>query len=147
MVNSPNSYWLSLFLKKEVNVLGWNYRGYGKTTGQCTPYNIKADGESVLHFLLDDLKLKGKIGVYGRSLGGVVATHLAATFTDIVHLLIADRTFGSLKDVSTRKFTGAGTRWLYDLITLKWESNNDLNFIKAKCFKITTCDPLDDVVD
>lgn len=29
MVNSPNSYWLSFFLKKGVNVVGWNYRGYG----------------------------------------------------------------------------------------------------------------------
>lgn len=127
--------------------MGWNYRGYGQTPGTCTPYNIKADGESILHFLLDELKLTGKIGIYGRSLGGVVATHISATFPDIIHLLIADRTFGSLRDVSTRKFPGEGTRFLYDLITLKWETNSDLNFINSKCFKISTCDPLDDVVD
>ena len=55
MVNSPNSYWLSYFLKKGINVMGWNYRGYGYTAGQCTPYNIKSDGESVLSFILNDL--------------------------------------------------------------------------------------------
>jgi hypothetical protein len=49
--------------------------------------------------------------------------------------------------VSTRKFTGSGTLHLYDLVTFKWETNNDINFIKAKCFKISTCDPLDDVID
>ena len=117
MVNSPNSYWLSLFLKKGINVMGWNYRGYGHTKGTCTPYNIKSDGESILNFLLSELQVKGKIGMYGRSLGGCVATHVAAKYPDKISLLIADRTFGNLKDVSTRKFTGKGTAYLYDLVT------------------------------
>lgn len=62
--------------------MGWNYRGYGETPGTCTPYNIKADGESVLNFVVNELQIKGKIGMYGRSLGGVVATHIAATYPD-----------------------------------------------------------------
>ncbi len=33
--------------------------------------------------------IKGKIGVYGRSLGGIVTTHL----TGKVDMIIADRTF------------------------------------------------------
>jgi fermentation-respiration switch protein FrsA (DUF1100 family) len=45
--------------------------------GTPTPYNIKLDGESMLDFMLNGLSLTGKLGVYGRSLGGVVATHLA----------------------------------------------------------------------
>lgn len=60
--------------------MGWNYRGYGETKGTPSPYNIKIDGESVLLFLVKELKLTGHIGVYGRSLGGVVASHLAAHF-------------------------------------------------------------------
>jgi pimeloyl-ACP methyl ester carboxylesterase len=81
MVNSPNSYWLSFFLKKGINVIGWNYRGYGNTKGQCTPYNIKSDGESMLYFVTNEIQVKGTIGIYGRSLGGVVATHIAATYS------------------------------------------------------------------
>lgn len=100
-----------------------------------------------MHFILEELEMSGKIGIYGRSLGGVVATHLSATYPDIIQLLIADRTFGNLRDLSTRKFPGEGTKMLYDLVTLKWETDSDKNFIKAKCFKISTCDPLDDVVD
>ena len=37
---------------------------------------------------------------------------------------------------------------LYKFVSLNWKSRNDLNFIEAdKCFKISTCDLLDDVVD
>jgi alpha/beta superfamily hydrolase len=82
MVNSPNSYWLSFFLKKGINVMGWNYRGYGHTKGSCTPYNIKADGESIFNFVVNELQLSGKVGMYGRSLGGVVASHISATYPD-----------------------------------------------------------------
>ena len=109
MVNSPNAFWLNFFLKKGINVMAWNYRGYGQTKSSPNPYNIKTDGESVLHYVLNELGVKGKLGVYGRSLGGVVATHLAATYHDKIDFLIADRTFGSLKNVSLRKFIGWGT--------------------------------------
>lgn len=51
MVSQPNAYWLNFFLKKGMNVMGWNYRGYGETPGYPTPYNIKTDAESVLFFL------------------------------------------------------------------------------------------------
>jgi pimeloyl-ACP methyl ester carboxylesterase len=80
MVNAPNAFWLNFFLKKGVNVMAWNYRGYGHTKGSPTPYNIKVDGEAVLYFMLNELKLEGNVGVYGRSLGGVVATHIAAKY-------------------------------------------------------------------
>jgi len=55
MVNAPNAFWLNFFLKKGINVMAWNYRGYGETVGSANPYNIKTDGESILYFLLNDL--------------------------------------------------------------------------------------------
>jgi pimeloyl-ACP methyl ester carboxylesterase len=69
--------------------------------------------------------------MYGRSLGGIVATHLAANYPENISLLIADRTFGSLKDVSLRKFEGKGTAALFDIITLQWETHNDQNFFNV----------------
>ena len=78
MVNPPNSFYLNYFLKKGVNVMAWNYRGYGNSTGCADIPNILEDGEAVLKFVVEELKIEGKIGVYGRSLGGVVATHLAS---------------------------------------------------------------------
>lgn len=81
MVTSPNSYWLSFFLKRGINVMCWNYRDYGlsqsKMFGSINPYNCKLDAEKVLGFVVNTIKVRGKIGVYGRSLGGIASTHLA----------------------------------------------------------------------
>lgn len=55
MVNAPNAFWLNFFLKKGINVMAWNYRGYGQTSGVPSPYNIKTDGESILHFVVNEL--------------------------------------------------------------------------------------------
>jgi len=71
----------------------WNYRGYGLTKGTASPFNIKTDAEQILYFVKNVLSVKGKIGVFGRSLGGIASTHLASKYTDIIELLIVDRTF------------------------------------------------------
>lgn len=148
MVTYPNSFLLNLFLELNVNVMTWNYRGYGWTEGGMTsPYNLKQDAEQILNFLLNDLHLTGKIGVYGRSLGGIPSTHLAQKYPDIIKLLIADRTFGSIKEVAATQYQGKrAVRCLFDLITLQWHAGNDQNFYEAPCFKIAAIDPLDDIV-
>ena len=115
----------------------WNYRGYGHTKGTPDPYNIKTDGEDMINFIINELMITGKVGVYGRSLGGVVASHLAATYPNEIKFLLADRTFGSLKNISTRKFIGSGTTLLYKLISFKWETNNDKNFYKVNISELT----------
>ena len=69
--------------------------------------------------------------MYGRSLGGVAATHLAGNFPDRISFLLADRTFGSLRDVSVRKFVGDCATSLFDFITFQWETNNHMNYAKV----------------
>jgi len=110
MVSSPNAYWLTFFLRREINVMCWNYRQYGNSKkpkrcclGFCdnmSPYNIKMDAEHVLNFLTEELKIKGSIGVYGRSLGGMATCHLANNFQDKISAMIVDRSFSEL-DVSS----------------------------------------------
>jgi pimeloyl-ACP methyl ester carboxylesterase len=91
---------LNFFLKRDINVLCWNYRGYGESTkgtfGTLTPAKSKRDAERVLDFLVNNLQIKGKIGVYGRSIGGITACHLAAKYQDHVEVLICDRTLSEL---------------------------------------------------
>ncbi len=129
----------------------WNYRDYGKSTNRffngINPYNCKLDAERVLDFTVNQLKIRGKIGVYGRSLGGIASCHLANKFPNIVKTLIVDRTFSEVSELSFRRLPGRCTKFLYRLISFNWLALNDRNFIEAKCFKIVTCDPLDDVVD
>jgi hypothetical protein len=42
---------------------------------------------------------------------------------------------------------GKPSLWVFKTLTLLWKSHNDENFYKAKCFKILTADPKDDVID
>ena len=78
----------------------WNYRGYGESSlraCECvTPHKTKRDAERVLAFLVNNIKVKGKVGVYGRSIGGIAACHLAGKYTDLIQALIIDRSFDEL---------------------------------------------------
>ena len=71
----------------------WNYRGYGLSDGTPDPYNIRNDADKIYKYLREEMKLKGKIGVYGRSLGGIPTTHLA----DRADMIFADRTFANFE--------------------------------------------------
>ena len=75
---------LRYFKANNINVMCWNYRGYGRSIGgrlcrkrTLTPKVLRQDGKAVLDFCRNDLGLQGKIGIYGRSLGGLVASHMA----------------------------------------------------------------------
>lgn len=136
-----------MFLDLNINVMTWNYRGYGWTRGSASPYNVKCDAEQILNFVLNKLHITGKIGVYGRSLGGIPSTHLASKYTDIVKLLIVDRTFARTELIATQKVEGnLGIKFFHDLFTFKWEAKNDLNYLSVPCYKICTVDPLDEIV-
>ena len=114
----------------------WNYRGYGQSrmslcSAKINPYNCKLDAEKVLEFLLKKLQVKGKIGVYGRSLGGIASTHLANKFPEHIKALIVDRTFCELDLLSERKMPGSCTNLLYRVISFNWKALNDKNFADA----------------
>jgi pimeloyl-ACP methyl ester carboxylesterase len=152
MTTSPNAYWLNFFLKREINVLCWNYRGYGESElgffENLDPYKSKRDAERVLAFAVNKLHIKGKIGVYGRSIGGLAACHLANKYKDLVEMMIIDRSFKDLIDVAESKCKGWQTRFIFNLFTCSWKCHNATNFVNAdNCYKIITCDPLDDTVD
>lgn len=152
MVNATNAYWLNFFLKREINVMCWNYRGYGESKKSSfttlNPATSKLDSEYVMHFLLNKLQIKGKVGVYGRSIGGITACHLASKFSDLVEVLIVDRTLSELQGVAEHKLKGRATTYFFDLYTNGWKCQNALNFTKANnTYKIVMCDPLDDTID
>ena len=99
MVTSANAYWLDFFLRRDCNVMVWNYRGYGLSQqsvfspNHC-PNEARVDVERVLQYLKNRIAVKGQIGSYGRSIGGITACHLVQKFPKIIRCLIADRTMG-----------------------------------------------------
>jgi hypothetical protein len=57
--------------------------------------------------------LRGKIGIYGRSLGGIAACHLAK-YLDVSFV---DRSFSDLEEVVEGKFYGKAARLFYKVVT------------------------------
>ena len=100
MINYPHAYYLKFFLNKQINCFVWNYRGYGRTGGSLTTSLIEQDAEQILNFLKLRIGVKGKIGIYGRSLGCCAVSCLQ----DKVDLAIADRGFGDLWTLADKKF-------------------------------------------
>ncbi len=124
----------------------WNYRGYGRTKGSPNPNNLKQDGDDLLDHMKIKMQLKGPFGIYGRSLGGIVASHLA----DKVQMTICDRTFSSVDDIASWKFYSPITTKVLKLATCGWKVNNDLNFLSKglnTCYKVICADPKDEVID
>jgi len=48
-----------------------------------------------MQYLVNVIGVKGKIGVYGASIGGVAATHILKKFPTIIKVFMGDRTMGN----------------------------------------------------
>eukprot|EP00929_Paragymnodinium_shiwhaense_P085843 TRINITY_DN46298_c0_g1_i2.p1 TRINITY_DN46298_c0_g1~~TRINITY_DN46298_c0_g1_i2.p1 ORF type:complete len:896 (+),score=215.13 TRINITY_DN46298_c0_g1_i2:114-2801(+) len=132
------SHWLDFYLKQGCSVLLFNYSGFGRSQGSPTPKSLASDGSSVIEFL----KRRGytNIGVHGRSIGGIVACHVAQAHPDVVKLLVADRTFSTLADAARYTFGNWAVKGLG--LAATW-ANNFANFDAARCYKVMLCDPKD----
>ena len=136
------SEWLEYYIQAGVNVMMWNYRGYGRTKGRPTPSNLKKDGVAIAEYLKTVRKV-GVLGVHGESLGGMVATHIARTCG--VDFLFADRTFASLESVAHFNF-GRVAHTLYRLLTW-WNTDSAEDYLFADCYKVISADPNDTMIN
>ncbi|KAI8918924.1 Alpha/Beta hydrolase protein [Entophlyctis helioformis] len=84
----------------DCNVFMLSYRGYGLSEGSPSEKGLKIDAQAALDYILSHDKLKHtKIIVYGQSIGGAVAIHLAAENSHRISALIVENTFLSLRKV------------------------------------------------
>ena len=149
MINYPHAYYLKYFLNKQINCLVWNYRGYGRTKGTADPRQFAVDAEQVLNYLKLRIGVKGKIGIYGRSLGCICATHLQ----NQVDMVIADRGFCDLWTLSEKKFYGKTAVHLLKHFSFGWQVQNGYIFLKKhlieeeSCYKVVMCDLNDEIID
>jgi hypothetical protein len=116
---------MKYFLNKQINVLLWNYRGYGRTKGNPTPQNICVDIDQVYHFLRTRVGVKGKIGIYGRSLGCISAIHLKSH----VDMIVADRGFCDLWTLAYQKFYGKFAELFFKYGTYGWQASNSYKYV------------------
>jgi len=87
--------------------------------------------------------------VYGRSIGGIAASHLVNKFPKIMRVFIGDRTLGDVESILINKaINGKALLGMYRLLSCKWRANNSDGFLKdSNCYKIHCFDEADDVID
>lgn len=135
------SEWLEFYTRAGVNIVLWNYRGYGRTKGRPTPTRLKQDGVAIAEYLK---RVRGveRLGVHGESMGGMVAAHVARQIA--VDFLFADRTFCSLDAVARFGF-GAVAYRLFRLLSC-WDSDTAKDYMHAQCYKLVSSDPSDTMI-
>eukprot|EP01022_Parablepharisma_sp_SALTPOND_P028483 TRINITY_DN71038_c0_g1_i1.p1 TRINITY_DN71038_c0_g1~~TRINITY_DN71038_c0_g1_i1.p1 ORF type:complete len:560 (+),score=41.95 TRINITY_DN71038_c0_g1_i1:670-2349(+) len=136
-----HDHWIEFYRTNGINILLWNYRGYGRSKGHPTPENILADGEAVLQYL-KDIKGSGRIILHGESLGGSVAAHIAAKLG--CDLLFTDRTFSDLDAIA--EFSVGPVAAAIMKQATGWHLETTNSFLAAQCYKVLSSDPNDAVV-
>ena len=86
-----------------VNVVAFDFRGYGKTGGLANEVDILADSVAVAKWIeSNDTFRNHQLIAFGRSLGGACAVEIA-TKTKVSGLIL-DRTFSSIVDVAADRY-------------------------------------------
>ncbi|CAE8629949.1 unnamed protein product, partial [Polarella glacialis] len=132
---------LNFWLSRGCNILFFNYAGYGRSSGKPSPARVAEDGEAVVKFL----QSRGvkQIGIYGRSIGGIAACHLARRFPEVVKIVIADRTMSTLEGAARYMYGSWAAKGLR--ATSMVATNTD-NFWEVRCHKLLICDPKDTMI-
>ena len=132
------------YLSKGIDVLCWNYRGYGFSTGKATFTNMKSDSIEIYEEI-QKLDIYKKIGVHGISIGGVPCCYLANQKKDIC-LLVSDRNFGQIENIVKSYRIGKYLVILYKFLFIP-SSRNVENYIDTNAYKIILNDPNDEIVN
>jgi fermentation-respiration switch protein FrsA (DUF1100 family) len=89
--------------KLNLNVLVFDYRGYGKSEGSPTEKGTYIDAETACQWLIKNKNIpEHEIIIIGRSLGAAIAANLATKHSP--RLLILESGFSSTPDVAARHY-------------------------------------------
>lgn len=91
---------LKIFHEIGLNVLIIDYRGYGLSEGELSEKGMYLDAMAAWNYLLARGYKANDIIIFGRSLGGAIATQLASQVKPVA--LILESTFTSVRDMASR---------------------------------------------
>jgi fermentation-respiration switch protein FrsA (DUF1100 family) len=108
---------LQIFNRLGISTLIFDYRGYGASEGQPSEIGTYRDAEAAWQYLLKVRYIPPRnIVVFGRSLGGAIAAHLAGKHQPSA--LILESTFISFKEIASDLYpylpVGLITRFSYN---------------------------------
>lgn len=98
----------------------FDYRGYGRSEGTTTLDTLKQDGDAAYLYLRQLGYQPNQIIVWGESLGGIVATHVASKYP--CHRLLLMATFADLASLALES-SSLMNKVAYPFLYLQGESN------------------------
>jgi alpha/beta superfamily hydrolase len=137
-----------------INIVLWNYRGYGRSKNRCwkwlTSHQMQRDGEYVVQYVRSNYA-QGKLGIHGTSLGGSVASYAASKC--VVDYVLIDRTFSSLPEIAYWiSYQGSCASKtilnLFKFFSCGWSCNTDEHYrqIFPETYKVFTQDTNDEII-
>jgi fermentation-respiration switch protein FrsA (DUF1100 family) len=127
---------IALFHDLGLNVLILDYRGYGLSTGKPSEQGTYLDARAAWEYLTAERALQpGSIVVFGRSLGGAVASWLAARVEP--GGLVLESTFTSVPDLGAQLYPWLPVRLLS---RLRYDSRTNLARVHAPVLVIHSRD-------
>lgn len=112
-------------LRQGFDVLVYDYRTFGKSTGRLTERSLYKDAQRFHQYLIP-IYGNQKIVQYGRSLGSAMATRIAKKYKS--PLLILETPYVSMKEMARRTVP-----FLPINLILKFQLRLDLDIKKVKC--------------
>ena len=100
--NISGRLWVAQALvERDMAVLMYDYRGYGKSPGEPSEAGLYADGEAAYAWLVQRAGDPARVVLYGRSLGGAVSWELAHRHPEVAGI-VTDSSFTSMPDMASR---------------------------------------------
>lgn len=106
---------IRLFHRLGLSVLIFDYRGYGQSTGRPSEQGTHRDARATWQYLVAERGVPPeRIVLFGRSLGGAIATALAAELEgpDAPRALIVESSFRSVPALAAEIYWFLPVRWL-----------------------------------
>jgi len=131
---------ISLLHDLGVNVFIFDYRGYGHSRGAPTEQGLYLDAEAAWRHLRDARGFRDdEIIIFGRSLGGAVAVHLASRVEP--GGLILESTFSSARDMARRVFP-----LLSRLVLLRYDFDSAARIAAVRAPLLVMHSPQDEII-
>ncbi|MBV6446482.1 alpha/beta hydrolase [Nitrosomonas sp.] len=113
--------YLTMFKRLGYNTLLFDYRGYGQSSGTPSESGMYQDALAAWHYLTGTKEIAPKrIVLFGESLGGAVASWLAAR--EKPGLLVLASTFTSVPELGAE---------IYPFLPVRWISRFEYNTLKS----------------
>ena len=112
------------------SVMGWNYPGYGFSSGKPSKSSLENAAEVVYEYAINVLNFPPcRIILYGYSMGGFPTCHLAGKHKDVGGVII-DATFGNLVTLVKNKMPCCLASLAGAICSVYFDFDNEKNLLK-----------------